>query len=161
MYRFKVYHYSGALLHETLWPQGQELLGIEWQQYADNTFAEPKITKAKHEGIKSSQPEASKKAYTPPHLRLLKEGKNPEKYLPQPQTVPGLTATAPGNSSRKIWHRQYDLDNPIMRRCQGSGEQQQGQGQMVTSVVNNGHSSSSASSTRPNRRYRPYQHKRY
>ncbi|KAL7734301.1 hypothetical protein ACLKA6_010640 [Drosophila palustris] len=97
---FKIYHYSGALLHETLWPQGQELLGIEWQQYADNTFAEPKITKAKHEGIKSSQPEASKKAYTPPHLRLLKEGKNPEKYLPQP-TVPGLPAAAPGLGANK------------------------------------------------------------
>ncbi|XP_034103600.1 eukaryotic translation initiation factor 2A [Drosophila albomicans] len=93
---FKVYHYSGALLHETLWPQGQELLGIEWQAFADNTFAEPKITKAKHEGIKSSQPEASKKAYTPPHLRLLKEGKNPEKYLPQSTLVPGLSATAGG-----------------------------------------------------------------
>ncbi|XP_064545720.1 eukaryotic translation initiation factor 2A [Drosophila montana] len=97
---FKVYHYSGALLHETLWPQGQELLGIEWQQCADNTYAEPKITKAKHEGIKSSQPEASKKAYTPPHLRLLKEGKNPEKYLPQP-TVPGLPAAPPGMGKNK------------------------------------------------------------
>ncbi|XP_017072437.1 eukaryotic translation initiation factor 2A [Drosophila eugracilis] len=90
---FKVYHYSGALLHETMWPQGQELLGIEWQQFADKTFSEPKITKAKHEGIKSSQPEASKKAYTPPHLRLLKEGKNPEKYLPQP-SIPGLAPAA-------------------------------------------------------------------
>ncbi|KAH8270266.1 hypothetical protein KR018_006374, partial [Drosophila ironensis] len=103
---FKVYHYSGALLHETMWPQGQELLGIEWQQFADKTFAEPKITKAKHEGIKSSQPEASKKAYTPPHLRLLKEGKNPEKYLPQPATIPGLapavaTAGANNNNNNK------------------------------------------------------------
>ncbi|XP_041448112.1 eukaryotic translation initiation factor 2A isoform X2 [Drosophila obscura] len=98
---FKVYHYSGALLHETMWPQGQELLGIEWQQYADQTFSEPKITKAKHEGIKSSQPEASKKAYTPPHLRLLKEGKNPEKYLPQP-SIPGLApASAGGANNRK------------------------------------------------------------
>ncbi|XP_062137314.1 LOW QUALITY PROTEIN: eukaryotic translation initiation factor 2A-like [Drosophila sulfurigaster albostrigata] len=169
---FKVYHYSGALLHETLWPQGQELLGIEWQAFADNTFAEPKITKAKHEGIKSSQPEASKKAYTPPHLRLLKEGKNPEKYLPQSTLVPGLSATAggaaPGNSNhRKFWHRQYDLDNPIMRRCQlGQGEQQlqqvhQGGGQMVNNSGYSGHSSTNASSTRPNRRYRPYQHKRY
>ncbi|XP_017102600.2 eukaryotic translation initiation factor 2A [Drosophila bipectinata] len=92
---FKVYHYSGALLHETMWPQGQELLGIEWQQFQDKTFAEPKITKAKHEGIKSSQPEASKKAYTPPHLRLLKEGKNPDKYLPQP-SIPGLAAATAG-----------------------------------------------------------------
>ncbi|XP_017137926.1 eukaryotic translation initiation factor 2A [Drosophila miranda] len=97
---FKVYHYSGALLHETMWPQSQELLGIEWQQYADNTFSEPKITKAKHEGIKSSQPEASKKAYTPPHLRLLKEGKNPEKYLPQP-TVPGLAPASAGGANNK------------------------------------------------------------
>ncbi|XP_002095774.2 eukaryotic translation initiation factor 2A [Drosophila yakuba] len=99
---FKVYHYSGALLHETMWPQGQELLGIEWQQFADKTFIEPKITKAKHEGIKSSQPEASKKAYTPPHLRLLKEGKNPEKYLPQP-SIPGLApaAAAGGTNGNK------------------------------------------------------------
>ncbi|KAH8305797.1 hypothetical protein KR059_011051 [Drosophila kikkawai] len=97
---FKVYHYSGALLHETMWPQGQELLGIEWQQFPDKTFSEPKITKAKHEGIKSSQPEASKKAYTPPHLRLLKEGKNPEQYLPQP-SVPGLAPSAAGGANNK------------------------------------------------------------
>ncbi|BFF96946.1 eukaryotic translation initiation factor 2A [Drosophila madeirensis] len=95
---FKVYHYSGALLHETMWPKGQELLGIEWQQYADQTFPEPKITKAKHEGIKSSQPEASKKAYTPPHLRLLKEGKNPEKYLP---SIPGLAPASAGGANNK------------------------------------------------------------
>ncbi|KAH8373998.1 eukaryotic translation initiation factor 2A [Drosophila serrata] len=97
---FKVYHYSGALLHETMWPQGQELLGIEWQQFPDKTFSEPKITKAKHEGIKSSQPEASKKAYTPPHLRLLKEGKNPEQYLPQP-SIPGLAPAAAGGANNK------------------------------------------------------------
>ncbi|TMW46564.1 hypothetical protein DOY81_008364 [Sarcophaga bullata] len=94
---FKIYHYSGALMHETFWPQGQELLGVEWQQFAENTFKEPVITKTKQEGIKSSQPEASKKAYTPPHLRLLGEGKNPDKFMPQPQsTVPGLP---PGYSS--------------------------------------------------------------
>ena len=67
-------------MHETLWPQGQELLAVEWQQFADNFFKEPVITKAKHEGIKSSQPEASNKAYTPPHLRFASDGKNPEKY---------------------------------------------------------------------------------
>ncbi|XP_037929290.1 eukaryotic translation initiation factor 2A-like, partial [Teleopsis dalmanni] len=89
---FKVYHYSGALMHETIWPVGQELLGVEWQQFPENTFPEPVITKVKQEGIKSSQPEASKKAYTPPHLRLMKEGKNPENYIPQPKvTIPGMT----------------------------------------------------------------------
>lgn len=142
-----------------MWPQGQELLGIEWQQFQDKTFAEPKITKAKHEGIKSSQPEASKKAYTPPHLRLLKEGKNPDKYLPQP-SIPGLApATAgagAGNTTRKFWHRQYDLDNPIMRRSE------QGQCQLVVAGGREGQTASGGTSTsRPNRRYRPYQHKRY
>lgn len=150
-----MYHYSGALLHETMWPQGQELLGIEWQQFADKTFSEPKITKAKHEGIKSSQPEASKKAYTPPHLRLLKEGKNPEKYLPQP-SVPGLApAAAAGNTTRKFWHRQYDLDNPIMRRSE------QGLCQVVGANGREGPPTTGSSTSRHNRRYRPYQHKRY
>ncbi|XP_030385318.1 eukaryotic translation initiation factor 2A [Scaptodrosophila lebanonensis] len=111
---FKVYHYSGALLHETMWPQGQELLGVEWQQCPDNTFAEPKVSKAKQEGIKSSQPVASKKAYTPPHLRLLKEGKNPEKYLPQPQaTVPGLPAAGAGNNKKKS---NKAKGNPVQNR---------------------------------------------
>ncbi|CAD7003374.1 unnamed protein product [Ceratitis capitata] len=82
---FKVYHYSGSLVHETIWPQGQELLGIEWQKFPENQFAEPIITKVKPEGIKSSLPEASKKAYTPPHLRMIKEGKDPDKFLPRSQ----------------------------------------------------------------------------
>lgn len=84
-FRFKVYHYSGSLVHETIWPQGQELLGIEWQKFPENQFAEPIITKVKPEGIKSSLPEASKKAYTPPHLRMIKEGKDPDKFLPRSQ----------------------------------------------------------------------------
>ncbi|XP_053952891.1 eukaryotic translation initiation factor 2A [Anastrepha ludens] len=96
---FKVYHYSGALVHETIWPQGQELLGIEWQKYSDNKFEEPIITKVKPEGIKSSLPEASKKAYTPPHLRMIKEGKDPEQFMPRPQVK--TNATLPGSSVRK------------------------------------------------------------
>ncbi|XP_017476680.1 PREDICTED: eukaryotic translation initiation factor 2A [Rhagoletis zephyria] len=97
---FKVYHYSGALVHETIWPQGQELLGIEWQKYADGTFEEPIITKVKLEGIKSSLPEASNKAYTPPHLRMLKEGKDPEQFMPRPQGKPNVTLQG-SSASRK------------------------------------------------------------
>lgn len=93
-------------MHETIWPQGQELLAVEWQQFADNTFTEPTITKAKQEGIKSSQPEASKKVYTPPHLR----GGNNAVIQPQ-STIPGL----PPGKERTFWQRKYDLDNPIMR----------------------------------------------
>lgn len=37
---FKVWHYSGSLLHESMWPTGQELLQVIWQRYADGTFTE-------------------------------------------------------------------------------------------------------------------------
>lgn len=80
-------------MHETIWPQGQELLGIEWQKYSENQFVEPPITKLKPEGIKSSLPEASKKAYTPPHLRLIKEGKDPEQFMPRSQVKVNSTQT--------------------------------------------------------------------
>ncbi|XP_011192685.1 eukaryotic translation initiation factor 2A [Zeugodacus cucurbitae] len=90
---FKVYHYSGSLVHETIWPQGQELLGIEWQKYSENQFIEPVLTKIKPEGIKSSLPEASKKAYTPPHLRMIKEGKDPEQFVPRSQLKVNSTQT--------------------------------------------------------------------
>ncbi|XP_065362419.1 eukaryotic translation initiation factor 2A [Calliphora vicina] len=119
---FKVYHYSGALMHETIWPQGQELLAVEWQQVAENTFKEPVITKVKHEGIKSSQPEASKKVYTPPHLRFMSEGKNPEKFVPQPQsTIPGLP---PGYSSSQANNKKQSAQRSHQQH-QNQQQQQQ------------------------------------
>ncbi|XP_055911594.1 eukaryotic translation initiation factor 2A [Eupeodes corollae] len=92
---FKIWHYCGALLHETVWPKGQELLGVEWQRFADGVFKEKSVSEVKFEGIKPSQPEASKQAYQPPHFRLLKEGKDPEKLIPQP------SATLPDSSGKK------------------------------------------------------------
>jgi len=140
---FKIFPYSGALIHETIWPANQELLEIKWQQFPDNAFNEPEITKTKHEGIKSSQPEASKKAYTPPHLRLIKEGKDPGQFLPQPVPIPGMTT---GNRWRH-WFKNYDTANPILRR----------------SIEKNAHSSPSSLNARSNHHchsrnfcYKPY-----
>lgn len=70
---FKVWHYSGALLHETLWPTGQELLEVIWQQYPIGFYKEKPITNTKMEGIKSSQPQASTQAYRPPNVSLVKQ----------------------------------------------------------------------------------------
>lgn len=67
--RFKVWHYSGALLHETMWPEGQELLEVIWQTYPSGKFTEKPITNVKLEGIKSTQPQASPQAYKPPNAR--------------------------------------------------------------------------------------------
>lgn len=66
---FKVWHYSGALLHETMWPQGQELLEVAWQRYPDGAYKEPVISGEKVKGIASSVPQASAQAYRPPCAR--------------------------------------------------------------------------------------------
>lgn len=66
---FKVWHYSGALLHETTWPEGQELLEVLWQKYNDGVCTEQPISNVKVEGIQSAQPQASKAIYVPPNAR--------------------------------------------------------------------------------------------
>lgn len=66
---FKVWHYSGALLHETAWPSGQELLQVMWQKYEDGAFKEKPISNVKVQGIQPSQPQASKAVYVPPNIR--------------------------------------------------------------------------------------------
>ncbi|KAJ6632850.1 Eukaryotic translation initiation factor 2A [Pseudolycoriella hygida] len=76
---FKVWHYSGALLHETMWPEGQELLEVIWQTYPSGTFTEQPITNVKLEGIKSTQPQASAQAYKPPNARGIN--------IPRPSTA--------------------------------------------------------------------------
>lgn len=66
---FKVWHYSGALLHETPWPAGQELLQAIWQKYEENVFTEKPISNVKVQGIEPSQPQSSKAVYVPPNIR--------------------------------------------------------------------------------------------
>lgn len=66
---FKVWHHTGALLHETTWPTGQELYEVVWQKYSDGLFKEQPITNEKIQGIQPSQPQASKAVYVPPNAR--------------------------------------------------------------------------------------------
>ncbi|ERL91840.1 eukaryotic translation initiation factor 2A [Dendroctonus ponderosae] len=66
---FKIWHYSGALLYENNWPQGEELYEVQWKAFPKLTFKEPEISGKKVEGIAPSQPIASKQAYRPPSAR--------------------------------------------------------------------------------------------
>ncbi|XP_075163748.1 eukaryotic translation initiation factor 2A [Haematobia irritans] len=118
---FKVYHYSGALMHETIWPQGQELLAVEWQQFAENTLAEPTITKAKQEGIKSSQPQASAMAYTPPHLRG-----NKKQTIEPKSTIPGLP---PGYTPSRANNKKQGAQKSQQQQQQQNNQQQNQQQQ--------------------------------
>lgn len=94
---FKVWHYSGALLHETAWPTGQELLQVMWQKYPEGIFTEKAISKAKVQGIESSTPQSSKAVYVPPNIRsggiyTAPVGASPRGANNQPERgpIPGL-----------------------------------------------------------------------
>ncbi|XP_050538553.1 eukaryotic translation initiation factor 2A isoform X2 [Daktulosphaira vitifoliae] len=65
---FKIWHYSGALLHEKPWGKN-ELFQVVWQNYSQGTFKTPTVVYKTVEGIASSQPIASKQVYRPPHAR--------------------------------------------------------------------------------------------
>lgn len=97
---FKVWHYSGALLHETVWAEGQELLEVVWQKYAEGTFQEKPITNAKVQGILPSQPVASKAIYIPPNAR-------PGGAMAySPRSVPDARGPIPGMPPGMISYRQ-------------------------------------------------------
>lgn len=95
---FKVWHYSGALLHETVWPTGQELYETVWQKYPDGTFSEKPISNVKVAGIQPTQPQSSKAVYVPPNIRSggasanASVGVSPRPYQPpvERSLIPGL-----------------------------------------------------------------------
>lgn len=66
---FKIWHYSGALLHESSWPTGQELYEVLWQKYPPGVFQEQPISNVKVQGILTSTPQVSKAVYVPPGAR--------------------------------------------------------------------------------------------
>ncbi|KAK4880100.1 hypothetical protein RN001_008246 [Aquatica leii] len=65
---YKVWHYSGALIHEQIYPS-DELYEVSWQTVPKGTFKEPTVTSQKVEGIVPSIPQPSKEAYRPPSAR--------------------------------------------------------------------------------------------
>lgn len=95
---FKMWHYSGALLHETLFETGHELYDVKWQKYPAGVFKEPTISTEKVEGIKSSVPVASTQAYRPPNVRLGIDSLDDD--VPGKPKIPGLYTT-PKNSGDK------------------------------------------------------------
>lgn len=112
---FKVWHYSGALLHETSWPSGQELLEVVWQTFPDGTFEEQPITDDKIEGIKPSQPQSSKAVYVPPNVRngvALPTRTTPNKSQPAERSaIPGLPAGYKMNEKERERERKKEARN--------------------------------------------------
>jgi len=66
---YKVWHYSGSLLHEKMFQNNDELWECDWQSAKPGLYGNFKISKAKVVGIEPSQPQVSKQAYRPPGAR--------------------------------------------------------------------------------------------
>ena len=66
---YKVWHYSGSLLHEKMFQDSDELWEADWQGVEEGKYPQFKVSKAKVSGITSSQPKESKQAYRPPGAR--------------------------------------------------------------------------------------------
>lgn len=101
---FKIWHYSGSLLHETVWPTGEELLEVAFQKCPGDAYKEPVVSAVKVEGIASSVPQASAQIYRPPCARGVplqlpayvappKKTKKPNQKKGGPEGTPGT----PGN----------------------------------------------------------------
>jgi translation initiation factor 2A len=100
---FRIWHYSGALLYEQMWPEKQELLELTWQQYPVGKFKENSISYEKVEGIQSVQAQASEKKYVPPNVRNMGSDTSsaPVSYGPIPGLPPGYSSSKTHNNTKK------------------------------------------------------------
>jgi len=66
---FKIWHYSGKLLHEYSYPDNSFLYKLIWRPYTMGTFVEPEIPDSliSSNNIIKKEPEPAR--YIPPHLR--------------------------------------------------------------------------------------------
>jgi translation initiation factor 2A len=66
---FKIWHYTGSLIHGEPFGENAELWEVLWQPVAPSAFPEKKLTYTPVVGVKPSQPAASKEVYRPPQAR--------------------------------------------------------------------------------------------
>uniref|UniRef100_A0A8C9T4A2 Eukaryotic translation initiation factor 2A n=1 Tax=Scleropages formosus TaxID=113540 RepID=A0A8C9T4A2_SCLFO len=66
---FKIWHYTGSVLHQHLVPEGQELWEVLWQPFADGTFPERAIRYQAASSELGSTEQKLAQAYRPPALR--------------------------------------------------------------------------------------------
>ncbi|XP_055641514.1 eukaryotic translation initiation factor 2A [Toxorhynchites rutilus septentrionalis] len=113
---FKIWHHTGALLHETQWPEKQELLEVIWQKYAPGTFKENTIINEKIVGIASKTPQASKQKYVPPGMRnnvsiTGGESSIPAARAPIPGLPPGYRSAAQQVKDKKQKNKNKSKDS--------------------------------------------------
>lgn len=129
---FKVFHYSGALLHETIWPEKQELLEVIWQRFPEGSILEPHLTAMKVVGIAPSQPTASKAKYVPPNVRNFPAGTvpgvpiiggtEPVKKSTIPGMPPGYTSSKDTKKNKKSKKTANEGESPRPAQTKQNGQ---------------------------------------
>lgn len=66
---YKIWHYSGSLIHEKLFSPPDELWETDWQSALPESIPSFKISKQLVSGIQTTQPQVSKQVYRPPGAR--------------------------------------------------------------------------------------------
>ena len=98
---YKIWHYTGSVLHETKINPPDELWEVDWQIRAPGLFPSFPVSKQPVEGIQVKK-EAPKQAYRPPHARGTTSTfklHDDENSSPQAKTIPGMgggRASIPG-----------------------------------------------------------------
>ncbi|GAB0088846.1 Eukaryotic translation initiation factor 2A [Sergentomyia squamirostris] len=128
---FKIWHYSGALLHETMWPPEQELLEVRWQKYNSGVFKEKPVSSEKVVGIQSAQPQASTQVYRPPAARGLPM-KTFDLYSDNvgKSTIPGLNPAK--HDGKKKQRRDPKTQKPRPGQQKGDGARKNHGGEGIT-----------------------------
>ncbi|KAB0357499.1 hypothetical protein FD754_001655 [Muntiacus muntjak] len=104
---YKIWHYTGSVLHKYDVPSNAELWQVSWQPFLDGIFPEKAITyQAVPSDVPSEEPKAAT-AYRPPALRnkpvtnsKLHEEEPPQNMKPQPGNEKPLSKTALKNQRK-------------------------------------------------------------
>uniref|UniRef100_A0A8C3WWN5 Eukaryotic translation initiation factor 2A n=1 Tax=Catagonus wagneri TaxID=51154 RepID=A0A8C3WWN5_9CETA len=104
---YKIWHYTGSVLHKYDVPSNAELWQVSWQPFLDGIFPEKAITyQAVPSDVPSEEPKVAT-AYRPPALRnkpvtnsKLHEDEPPQNMKPQPGNEKPLSKTALKNQRK-------------------------------------------------------------
>lgn len=104
---YKIWHYTGSVLHKYDVPSNAELWQVSWQPFLDGIFPEKSITyQAVPSDVPSEEPKVAT-AYRPPALRnkpvtnsKLHEEEPPQNMKPQPGNEKPLSKTALKNQRK-------------------------------------------------------------
>lgn len=145
---FKIWHHTLALLHETHWPEKQELLEVIWQKYPVGALKENSISHTKVEGIASKTPQASKQKYVPPGMRSSfgSAGESTSSSTPDRAPIPGLP---PGYRSSVQQAKDKKQKNKNKPNNDVSGAEQNKNNNRAVSVGANGKNSGKEQKSRP------------